>query len=114
MARLYQLTPLARGPFEGLDLVARSVFGLIYDRWALSRKNGRFRDSFGVFCYYERTELAFELGITLPTLRAAVKRLEARQLIELRREAIGAPIRYYVTSSPEVYFDDITAWQELW
>lgn len=114
MARLYQLTPLARGPFEGLDLVARSVFGLIYDRWSLSRKNGRFKDDHGIFCFYERTELAEELGITLPTLRAAVKRLEARQLVVLRREAIGAPFRYYITTSPEVYFDDITAWKELW
>ena len=38
MARKYTIIPTAAGPFAGLDLASRAIFGLIWDRWQLSKK----------------------------------------------------------------------------
>lgn len=38
MAKKYTIIPTEAGPFVGLDLATRAIFGLIWDRWQLSKK----------------------------------------------------------------------------
>lgn len=100
MGSLYTLIPRPVGKFAGLDMTTRYAFGLIYDRWQLSKKQenrGRFQDEHGVYCVYSRAAMAAEMGTSLPTLRDAMKKLIKRGLIESRLPASGAAWRYYVT-----------------
>lgn len=106
MSRLYTMIPRPLGPFYGLDMVARYTFGLIYDRYKLSGKNiSSFSDEHGIYCVYERDELAQELGVTLPTLRKAIKSLVNAGLLDARRVGVGASWRYYMTDKVLRYLD---------
>lgn len=100
MASLYTLVPRAVYEFGGLDLTTRCTFGLIFDRWMLSIQPdnvARFRDTYGVYCLYSRPALAYEVGVSLPTLRRAIKALEDRELIYTRVARYGDSVRYYIT-----------------
>lgn len=99
MSSVYTMIPRPIGEFAGLDMTTRYAFGLIYDRWLLSNRpdnKNRFTDTFGVYCYFSREALAMEMGVSLPTLRSAIKVLEKRGMIEIHRE-LGGGCRYYVT-----------------
>lgn len=100
MAKLYTLVPRPVGRFEGVDLMARCVFGLIYDRWQLSDRSDesrrKYSDEDGVYCYFDREEMAKELGVTLPTVRRAVTTLINRKLLIIKRSGVCSPWRYYV------------------
>lgn len=100
MSSIYTLVPRPINDFAHLDVVSRYAFGLIYDRWLLScRKDNRerFADEYGVYCFYERRAMAAEIGVTLPTIRRAIKALEDAGLITYGRDGLGAPWKYYVT-----------------
>lgn len=100
MASVYTLVPRPIREFAGLDLTARCAFGLIWDRWLLSlqpENRPRFSDVWGVYCLFSRPSMAAELGVSLPTLRKAIKLLEDRQLIWTRVANYGDAVRYYVT-----------------
>lgn len=102
MSSLYTLIPRPIGEFAGLDMTTRYAFGLIYDRWQLSAKaenRARFTDAFGVYCVFSRESMAAEMGISLPTLRGAMKVLIARELIVSRLSAPGGAWRYYIPRS---------------
>lgn len=100
MARLYTLVPRAVGHFAGVDLMARCTFGLIYDRWQLSDRSDdarkQFSDDGGVYCFFDREEMAKELGVTLPTVRRAVTTLVDKKLLIIKRSGTCSPWRYYV------------------
>ena len=98
MGSTYTLIPRPIGCFAGLDMASRYAFGLIFDRWQLSKRDtsGKFKDQFGVYCVYSREAMAAEMGISLPTLRAAMKTLIQRELIHSRCPDPGCAWRYYV------------------
>lgn len=63
-------------------MATRYAFGLIYDRWKLSdsdRNRDAFTDSYGVYCVYDRQDIAEEMGVTLPTVRKAIKAFDRPQ-----------------------------------
>lgn len=97
----YTIVPRAEGCFARCDALTRYAFGLIYDRWRLSDRpesRDRWRDQRGVYCVYERAELAAALGCTLPTLRRCMQCLEAEGLLDSwRAERNGGAYRYYPT-----------------
>lgn len=100
MANMYTLVPRPIYEFGGLDLTTRCTFGLIFDRWMLSIQPdnvARFKDIYGVYCLYSRPALAYEVGVSLPTLRKAIKVLEDRELIYTRVARYGDSVRYYIT-----------------
>ena len=82
-------------------MATRYAFGLIYDRWKLSdsdRNRDAFTDSYGVYCVYDRQDIAEEMGVTLPTVRKAIKALIDHRILKARRAGVGAAWRYYVTA----------------
>lgn len=112
MASYYTLVPRPIRDFAGLDLTARCVFGLIYDRWLLSMlpdNTERFTDTMGVYCLYSREAMAHEVGVSLPTLRRALKVLNERGLVYSRVLSNGEPVRYYVTRNSLNSLDDARA-----
>ena len=103
------MVPRAIGPFQGLDMATRYAFGLIYDRWKLSdsdRNRDAFTDAHGVYCVYDRQDIAEEMGVTLPTVRKAIKALIDHRIIKARRAGVGAAWRYYVTAFALLHLDD--------
>ena len=97
---MYTLVPRPIYEFAGLDITARYAFGMLYDRWLLSKMDdnrARFTDNQGIYCLYSRPALAADMGVTLPTLRRAIKALEERDLIYTRVATYGGNIRYYIT-----------------
>lgn len=101
MASVYTLVPRPICEFAGLDLTARCVFGMIWDRWQLSimpDNQRRFTDAWGVYCLYSRPAMAAELGVSIPTVRRAIDALVKRDLICMRVATKGGAVRYYVTN----------------
>lgn len=97
MSSVYTLIPRPIYEFKYLDMTARYAFGLIYDRLQLSAKNrDRFTDLKGLYCIYSREEMAKEMGISVPTLRTAIRQLLLYQLIEARIDHKGGPWKYYL------------------
>lgn len=100
MSSIYTLIPRPIGEFAGLDMASRYAFGLIYDRWMLSRRKEnreRYSDENGVYCVFSREAMAAEMGITVPTLRKAINQLIDRCLIRAIMPQMGFGWRYYVT-----------------
>ena len=100
MASVYTLVPRPICEFAGLDLTARCVFGMIWDRWQLSimpDNQRRFTDAWGGYCV-SRPAMAAELGVSIPTLRRAIDALVTRDLIMMRVATKGGAVRYYVTN----------------
>ena len=109
MGSKFVFVPRAQNVFARADIMSRNAFGLIYDRWKLSNRpqnQAVFTDAYGVYCVYDRQDLARELGVTLPTVRKAIKALIDQELITARRAGIGGAWRYYVTVKAQLYLDD--------
>lgn len=105
----YTLIPRPIGSFAGLDMTTRYAFGLIYDRWQLSCRKAnrdRFTDCYGVYCVFSREAMAAEMGVSLPTLRAAIHHLIQRELVISRMPAAGSAWRYYIPDSVRDEIDD--------
>lgn len=104
MGQLYLLIPLAEGPFEGLCLADRAVFGAIWDRYRVScyTKVGtagecEYMDSDGeVFCYFRQDELAYLVGVSERSLRRSLVTLRERGLIRTTKVGYKGTCRYYV------------------
>jgi len=111
MGSVYTLIPRPVGSFAGLDVTSRYAFGLILDRWQLSRKQEgkHFRDEHGVYCLFSREAMAAEMGISLPTLRKAVRELVRRDLVYSRLSNTGDAWRYYM---PERVLAELRAGKE--
>lgn len=113
MSRLFHLIPMPDGPFEGLDLTTRAVFGLLWDRYRLSCHrtiggDGRYVAGMdetvpdgcdSVYTIYAQPDLAHDLGVSLRTVQRAVNALHEAHLIMLRRDGFGGPVRVYVARS---------------
>ena len=101
MGSVYTLIPRPVGSFAGLDMTSRYAFGLIFDRWQLSKRDGsgKFKDEHGVYCVFSREAMAAEMGISLPTLRTAMTHLTKRGLINSRLVMKGGALRYYIPST---------------
>lgn len=101
MGSVYTLIPRPVGSFAGLDMTARYAFGLVFDRWQLSKKDssGKFKDEHGIYCVYSREAMAAEMGVSLPTLRTAMTHLTKRGLINSRLVMKGGALRYYIPST---------------
>lgn len=105
MAQLYLLVPLADGPFKGLGLTERAVFGAIWDRYRVScytqlgtPGDCEYMDSNGeVFCYFRQDELAYIVGLSERSLRRALATLREAGLIRTRKVGYKGTCRYYVT-----------------
>lgn len=109
MSSTFTLIPRPVDIFAGLDITTRYAFGLIYDRWKLSRRKanaGRFTDEHGTFCVFSREAMAAEMGVSLPTLRAAIRCLISRGLIDSRLPMAGGAWRYYVPQDVHEYLVD--------
>lgn len=112
MSSVYTLIPRPIGSFAGLDMSSRYAFGLIYDRWQLSKKksnSGRFKDQYGVYCVFSREAMAAEMGVSLPTLRKAIQELLHRELIHSRVPVSGGAWRYYI---PDKTIDEMVSWEQ--
>lgn len=97
MSSVFTFIPRPIYEFAGLDMASRYAFGLIYDRLQLSAKNrDRFTDRYGLYCVFSREAMAAEMGITVPTLRKAIKQLTDRGLITSRMAEAGGCWRYYL------------------
>lgn len=97
MSSVFTFIPRPIYEFAGLDMASRYAFGLIYDRLQLSAKNReRFTDHYGLYCVFSRESMAAEMGITVPTLRKAIKQLIDRELITSRMAEAGGCWRYYL------------------
>lgn len=102
MAVNYTIVPRRVFPFEGLDAMTRYAFGLIYDRYRLSSREEtkeRWKDEHGVYCVFDRQDLADELGVSLPTLRRCMESMVKAGVLVMRRNGPHAAWRYYPTSS---------------
>lgn len=102
MAINYTIVPRRVFPFEGLDAMTRYAFGLIYDRYRLSSREEtkeRWTDDHGIYCVFDRQELADELGISLPTLRRCMDAMVKAGVLVMRRNGPHAAWRYYPTTS---------------
>lgn len=107
MGSVYTLIPRPIGIFAGLDMTSRYAFGLIYDRWQLSHRKAnkdRFTDPYGVYCVFSREAMAAEMGVSLPTLRKAIKELLDREIVYSRLFMTGGAWRYYI---PQNILDEI-------
>lgn len=97
MGSVFTLIPRPIYEFAGLDMTSRYAFGLIYDRLQLSMKNrDRFTDTWGLYCIFSREAMAAEMGVSVPTLRKAIKELIDRELITSRITVAGGSWRYYL------------------
>lgn len=107
--RKWALIPAPDGPFAALDLTARAVFGLVWDRWRLSsaaalKGDERFvalappdgADCDGVFACYRQAELAAQLGVSERTVRRALDELERLGLVYRGRKEYGGSMRLHV------------------
>lgn len=101
MANRYTIVPSAEYPFDRCDALSRYVFGLIYDRWKLSTRTenrARWTDENGIYCVFDQSDIAKELGITLPTVRRCLNQLEDEKVIKRERTGKRGACRYYTTA----------------
>ena len=104
MSQLYQLIPLPIGIFNGLSLLERAVFGLVYDRMKLSVNNhlnscdGAFldEDEGDVYCIYRQQEMAEILGVSERTVRRAVSTLVDKHLLRTKKTRFQDANRYFI------------------
>lgn len=112
MGSVFTLIPRPLYEFKGLDVTARYAFGLIYDRLKMSAKKenrDRFTDILGIYCVFSREEMAEEIGVSIPTLRRAIKKLHDQGLITSRIAVSGGSWRYYLLAKAK----ESLAMQEL-
>ena len=107
----FTLTPSPVGPFHRVDLAARVVFGLIWDRYRLSVNSvlsgdARWVDDNGdVFCVYSQIELAEHSGLTDRTVRRCLDTLYRAQLLTWEKTGFKGTNRYYPDYYVRAYFD---------
>ena len=105
----WNLIPSAEGPFSGLDAMARYCFGLLYDRFKLSRKSvdvyssekflgarlvkladlnprkfagdDRLKKTYDVYCVFKQKDLAAAMGCTERTVRRCIDTLRESGVI---------------------------------
>ena len=87
---------------QGLSHVSILLYGLLLDRWELSRKNGKqWVDEKGeVFLYFGRDQAAEELLVSIPTIRKAFEELAERGLIYEQRQGQNLPNKIYIINAP--------------
>ena len=59
-----------------------------------------------MYCVHDRQDIAEEMGVTLPTVRKAIKALIDHRILKARRAGVGAAWRYYVTAFALLHLDD--------
>lgn len=104
----YTIVPRGAYPFHRVDALSRYAFGLIYDRFRLSNREEtqhKWTDKHGVYCVFDRADLARELGVSLPTLRRCMDVLVEQGLIVMRRNGPHAAWRYYPTARAHLYME---------
>ncbi len=103
MAAMNKFTfiPSPCGPFLRIDPSARLVFGLIWDRYRLSRYStdtgdNRWQDDDGeVYCVYSQTELSEHSGLTDRTVRRCLDTLYNANLLRWHKSGFNGCNRYY-------------------
>lgn len=82
--------------FKDLPALAKTAYGLLYDRSRLSKKNGWVDADGNVFLYYTIEELAEMLGCSKDTASKMMKKLEHHKLIVRQRQGQGKPWKVVV------------------
>ena len=102
LEQFYQLPKfLWNSDFIDLNSDARILYSLLRDRHGLSLANGWVNNKGEVFLIYTRDEMAFMLGVTLPTTRKAIKKLIESGLMEDVFQGLNKPnLIYLCTVSP--------------
>lgn len=116
------LVPLADGPFEGLGLTERAIFGAIWGRYRVScytqlgsAGDCPYMDDDGqVYCFWRQDDLAAVVGVSDRTLRRALDNLRSAGLIRTRKAGYGGACKYYVTYEARAWLktkkqDNLTA-----
>lgn len=127
----YIKVPMPQFEFKNLDLTARCVFGLIYDRWLLSRKTQETSDRFAqvrevrvcdvypkrfphdrsiirlgfTYCVYAQSEIAEHLGISERTVRRCIDDLVREKVVEVDRAGVCGANRYFIPSDIDRYLN---------
>lgn len=104
MAKYYSLVPLPEGIFEGMSLIDRAVFGLIWERYRLSSYKVTGGDETwadeqdgSVFCIFSHDELARLIGASEKTIRRSLIALrDEHMLIDWRKASFKGACRYYI------------------
>lgn len=86
-----------------MDPLARLCFGLIWDRFKLSRHNtlntgsGNWVTSTGkIYCVYPQEELARDMGCSIRTVRRCMQDLVREKVIVCFRDGFGSAARIAV------------------
>lgn len=133
MATKYTILPTAAGDFAQLDLMARAVFGLIWDRWQLSCKTQEETGKFSttremtvselypsrkydrskitvaeVYCVISQAELVRETGLCERTVRKSIRALEVAGVLRTERAGIRGANRYFCNWRLVDYFNGRT------
>lgn len=111
MAKYYSLVPLPEGIFEGVPLIDRAVFGLIWERYRLSsyKVTGGCDDwvdeqDGSIFCVFSHDELSRLIGASEKTIRRSLIALRDEHcLIDWRKATYKGACRYYVEQGAREY-----------
>ena len=111
MAKYYTLVPLPLGIFEGMALIDRAVFGLIWERYRLScyKVAGGCEDwvddeDGSVFCIFSHAEMAAQIGTSEKTIRRSLQVLRDEHcLIDWRKASFKGACRYYIEPAASDY-----------
>ena len=115
MAKYYSLVPLPHGIFEGMSLIDRAVFGMIWERYKLSSYKvlGGCEDwvddeDGSVFCIYSHDELARLIGTSEKTIRRSLLCLrDQHHLITWRKASFKGACRYYIEPAASSYMSSL-------
>ena len=82
--------------FKGLDVLAKTLYGLMLDRMSLSLKNKWFDEEQRAYIYFAQQEAAEMLDCGEDKIRILFKNLEEYGLIERRKQGQGKPSIIYL------------------
>lgn len=82
--------------FKGLDVLAKTLYGLMLDRMSLSLKNKWFDEEQRAYIYFAQQEAAEMLDCGEDKIRLLFKNLEEYGLIERRKQGQGKPSIIYL------------------
>ncbi len=85
---------------RGMNHTAILLYGLLLDRWELSRKNKWSNEKGEVFLFFGRDEAAEELCVSKPTIIKAFKELAEHGLIFEKRQGQNKPNKIYLAKTP--------------
>lgn len=107
---------LLRDPaYRDLSMSAKVLYGVLYDRAELSRKN-HWNDSDGkVYIYYPIDDIAELMCLSKTTVVKCLQELEVFRLIKKIRQGLGRPSKIYVfnTSKIVTYDNETLEFQNL-